>query len=467
MPTPAQVLALNVGVLNGIGANAGRLSAAVDQTSSTLHRTLHDNLAWTGDAVEAAQGKADRERTQLRGVSHKYDDLASACGSCAAELEHPIAQIKDILTRFAVAPVVVADDWSVSGVDDWNSPAGIELSRLAGLATTVTEIDQRYSRQISQVAEGLADFASATAMSVAKTNTSKIVDADSRADPERLRASSDAFERTIGRPPVSPTDWATAEVLNEESYDPKYKGVDANVVVTKIEPVPGQGVVRTSHFIQERDVSDPSLSNLVGRNKGDNRKADSDFDPEHARVVTYIDYENGLVVMRQNPSVVQEADGSSGHVETGVPRASVLQADDGSVRIRYNAADPIGLGGPTRDLGWSVNGDLVATPTADGVKIDGTRTNYPWFEAYQSHPDGRESTISVDPPDGFGTGSSLGPSINLQMHHEIGAGVDALHDDKWKHWVPQYDVTVEAPGVPMGDPDNAPSAAPVPHPGAI
>ncbi|NKY87081.1 hypothetical protein [Nocardia veterana] len=310
-------------------------------------------------------------------------------------------------------------------------------------------------------------MAPASALTAAKAEIELDKSKDDRADPARIRTSAAAFQQTMGRPPVSATDWLTAEALNPNSYDPKYKGVQPNIIVARIQPVPGQGVVRSGQYIQERDVADPSLSNPAGRNKGDNRTSDPNFDPEHTRVATYVDYENGLVVFRQNPSVVQEADGRSGHVEAGKPEASVVQAADGSVRIKYDAADPIGAGGPSRDLGWSVNGDLVVTPTKEGARIDGTRTNYPWMEAYQSYPDGHQRTIGVDPPQGFGTGSSYGPSINLQGHHDVGSGGQALADDKWKAWNLNYDVKVERPGTSLGDPAHPPIVTPPPSHGPM
>src|SRR5690606_34160771 len=105
-------------------------------------------------------------------------------------------------------------------------------------------------------------------------------------------------------------DWATAEVLNLKSYDPKYQGVGPEIRVVRINPVPGQGVVRVGQYIEQRDVSNPTNGltsfNPFARDFGDDRTAESNFDPEHSRVTTYVDYENGLVVMRQNPSVAQD-----------------------------------------------------------------------------------------------------------------------------------------------------------------
>ena len=57
-----------------------------------------------------------------------------------------------------------------------------------------------------------------------------------------------------------------------------------------------------SQYIEQRDVT----SSLDGaRDFGNDRLATPQFDPEDTKVTTYIDCENGIVVMRQNPSSTQ------------------------------------------------------------------------------------------------------------------------------------------------------------------
>ncbi|MVU81111.1 hypothetical protein GPX89_28175 [Nocardia sp. ET3-3] len=242
-----------------------------------------------------------------------------------------------------------------------------------------------------------------------------------RYDSARVHASAMAFAQIFGHPPQSGTDWETAEVLNPNSYDPKYHGVGPQIQVVRINPVKGQGVVRSDQFIAQRDVSDPQFSNPFERDLGNNRTFDPNFDPEHAKVATYVDYENGIVVMRQDPSVRQD----TGETKVGKPTGTVTQAADGSVRISYDAGNPLA------ETTWmpghhkvTVNGDLVFTPGTDGVTISGTRTDYPSMEAYQDHGVGTQiRTVGIDPA---ASGSSLGPATNLPFHHNIGAGPTAF-----------------------------------------
>src|SRR5258708_19885941 len=94
-----------------------------------------------------------------------------------------------------------------------------------------------------------------------------------------------------------------AAILDPISYNQKNAGVPANVVVGRIKPVPGQGVVRTNLFIPQKEVWYPDVPGGVsGHNFGDSRAFNPNAGPEDARVAVYVDYHNGAIVTRQNPS---------------------------------------------------------------------------------------------------------------------------------------------------------------------
>lgn len=254
-----------------------------------------------------------------------------------------------------------------------------------------------------------------------------------RDDPARQGASDAAFLKLFGELPDSKVDRATAEALNPNSYDPKYEGVGPEIRVARIKPVPGQGVVRVAHWIEQDEVFNPVM---LATNLGDGRGSQQNFDPEHGKVITYVDYENGIVVMRQNPSVRPEIHGPDGLVppeaRVAAPKGRVWQRPDGSVRVEYGARD-----GFNPDFGrtfGTVNGDLVFTPGQDGVRIDGTRTNFPSFEAYQDFADGSSRVVLMDKAGdhGIGPGTQLGPTMNLWANHDVGIGQDAI--DRFRHW---------------------------------
>jgi hypothetical protein len=277
----------------------------------------------------------------------------------------------------------------------------------------------------------------------------------------------DAFKQVFGREPTSAADWETAAALDPHSYDPEYKGVGPEIKVVKIRPVPGQGEVRVSQWIPQRDVSGFPPPN---RDFGNNRGADPHFDPGNTKVTTYIDYENGIVVMRQNPSIEETPDGGPGRVLVGDPQGSVMQAPDGSVRVKYDAGNPFAPGMFRDPQGLfagheeTVNGDLTFTPGVGGVQVGGTRTDYPSMEIYQDLPDGGTHTLLIDPAQ---SGSSLGPATNLPFHHDVGIGGKAFEPFDRGRWNPTYDVPAPLPSTQFGPVTSPPSVPPLPTGGAV
>jgi hypothetical protein len=284
----------------------------------------------------------------------------------------------------------------------------------------------------------------------------------------RRRNQIDAFKQVFGREPTSAADWTTAAALDPHTYDPKFQGVNSQVEVVRIRPAPGQGVVRVSQWIPQRDVTSfpPNMRDL-----GNNRGPDSHFDPEDTKVTTYIDYENGIVVLRQNPSVEETSTGAPGQVRVGTPKGSVTQLADGSVRIKYDAGNPFAPSitadpnGPFAGHTVTVNGDLVFTPGSGGVQVNGTRTDYPSLEVYQDLPGGGTRTVLIDPAQ---SGSSTGPGLNLPFHHDVGTlGGKAFAPFDTGGWNPKYDVPTPLPPTDFGPITSAPSVPPLPTGGAV
>lgn len=285
---------------------------------------------------------------------------------------------------------------------------------------------------------------------------------------QRLQNQIQAFKQVFGRDPVSAADWETAAALDPQTYDPKFKGLKSNVEVVKIQPVPGQGVVRVSQWIEQYDVtSSPPWK----RDMGNNRRANANFDPEDTKVTTYIDYENGIVVLRQNPSVEETPTGGPGEVRVGVPKGNVSQLSNGSVRVKYDAGNPFAPGftadpnGPLEGHTITVNGDLVFTPGLNGIQINGTRTDYPSLEAYQDFPGGGTRTLLIDPAQ---SGRSWGPALNLEGHHDVGPlGGKAFAPFDHGQWNPKYDVAIPLPTTDFGPVTAIPSVPPVLIGGAV
>ncbi|MCX2712622.1 hypothetical protein [Mycolicibacterium sp. J2] len=235
-----------------------------------------------------------------------------------------------------------------------------------------------------------------------------------RQDDKRRENQIQAFREVFGRAPVSQSDWTTAAALDPHSYEPKNQGVPPNIVVGRIRPVRGQGVVRTNLFIPGEKAWTP-----IGDNLGDNRGFDSSAGPEESRVTIYTDYDNGIVVARQNPSVMQTPDGAQ--VQTGHPDVRVSQNPNGSVLIQYRAADPFSPGGEevAKSTPWNVNGEYVIKPTPDGPIVGGTVSDFPAVEVYNDNR-GRVTDLGQVMPQNT---SVFGPLAGLPFSQTLGPGL--------------------------------------------
>lgn len=234
---------------------------------------------------------------------------------------------------------------------------------------------------------------------------------------ERTKNRIDAFREVFDRDPVSDSDWSTASILDQHSYDPKNLGVNATVVVGRIDPVPGQGVVRTNLFIPSEDVWAPAVGiPPYDNNLGDNRGFSPAAGPEASRVAIYTDFENGVIVARQNPSI----NADTGQVRPGTPSIGAVQTSDGGVLIQYNAADPFSPGGESlaKGSGISVNGTLGIMPSESGPTVGGDDvTTFPALEVYNDRG-GTTTTVLQEWP--TLTSDSSGPMAGLPFDKDVG-----------------------------------------------
>jgi hypothetical protein len=254
---------------------------------------------------------------------------------------------------------------------------------------------------------------------------------------ERTHSQEQAFEKVYGRKPVTDNDWRMAAALDPHSYDSKYHGVPPEIVAGRITPQPGKGVVRSNMFIPTdqvqnlaKDFTDITSGRLGPKNFGDNRGPSAVADPEASRVSVFVDYDHGLIVVRQNPT--SNVDGARGGAAADVPNVHLVQAPDGRITIDYNAHDayenPLGTA-----AGISVNGRATLSPHPDGtVGLGGNTTIYPSMETYQYRDGLPPAQLQWNPAN---SGSALGPGTSLERHHWIGdATIPAVRPDMpgWK-----------------------------------
>lgn len=390
---------------------ASSLSGKVAQLNSTIDAqrgALRDlQGGWQGTAADAALSGAERDLAKQTGFRDRLQQAQRALQTGGTYL----GQAKGALV--GIVHTLRSQGWQVSD-DGVATPPPTLPPVLKSTAQAWTAIVQKllttFGQIDAQTAGNLPKF------SPLSTDEPLSPDGELPSENDRRQNQIDAFRQVYGREPVTPNDWTMAEILDPASYNEKNAGVGPNIVVGRIQPAAGQGVVRTNLFIPQEEVWYPDISGgISGHNFGDNRGFDPNAGPEDTRVAVYVDYENGVVVTRQNPSV----DTATGEARSGSPSVSAAQRPDGSVYLRYDTADPFSPGGDS--LGklspWSVNGNIVLQPTADGPVVGGSVTSFPAIEIYRDAPSVATTTLAQVMPQNIG---QEGPLVGLPLHQEIG-----------------------------------------------
>nr|WP_064569771.1 hypothetical protein [Gordonia sp. LAM0048] len=435
-------------IANGLFAMKARLDAEAPKAGNPVLNLT--GAEWTGTARGPADDRAEAITRWLRGVADEYGDLADAMNRGAFSIEGAVTALENGTTSSESQGYVLnrgSREYEVAfeaakAPPETEYDENVAFQHQTALRNLGVAADQSVSDTSAAVNSALAALSGITPASIA-TSTGSMT---------RVANQVDAFREVYGRVPVSDNDWRVAAALDPHSYNPKNQGVPPVVSVIKIKPVPGQGVVATGLFIPTETVIGGIDDHL-----GDNREFDPHFSPENTRVSYFIDYENGIIIARQNPSVNVD----SGEVRTGTPKVSASQLPDGTVAIAYDAADPFAPPGAA-ELAWSVNGQTVITPSGTGARVSGEATDYPSMETYQYLPDGQTRILHQDDA---GDHIAAGPFLNLPFHHEYGSYEDDLdrfeqevvNSSPGNDWIPVE--TGEITGMTdLGDPGSPPRA---------
>ncbi|HEX7322014.1 MAG TPA: hypothetical protein VF299_03630 [Mycobacterium sp.] len=407
---------------------------AIDQVFKTAQgradtlRRFGDDLADAGNTLAGWHGEGgDAFRGDLGRIRKDLDDDELESRRVALAVSHAEADIRrcklDLGDCRAVAD---RNKWAITA--DWQvDTGGTGIGRKNDPQFTTTLLGLRGALEQVKADAHTADHELATALRAAVIDGPRLDDQAGSTDSEnssfeRTRNQVDAFRRVYQRDPVSDNDWRMAAGLDPHSYDPKYVGVPPEIVAGRFTPQPGKGVVRTNMFIPAdkvhnalKDGTDLSMRRFKPQNFGDNRGPSATAAPEASRVSMFVDYDHGVIVVRQNPT--SNVDGLRGGAAAAVPNVHVAQVNDGRMTIDYNAHDayenPVGTG-----LGWTVNGRVTLSPQADGaVALGGNTTIYPSMETYQYRGGFPTAEVQWTPAN---SGSEWGPMFGLPRHHWVG-----------------------------------------------
>lgn len=412
-------------------------------------------------ALQTYRTRVDGTRTSIDGLRKKYDAAAltrmqadqKVPSGIPDEDKEPIQKANEEDFNSAVGGLYIEYHYIMQGHDGDSALAANALQQ------AVETLSPPAYRQSPTGGAPDIDVGSYTS---AGMTMSLVMTLDASPDADRRSNEFNAWMMQMGYPPSGPSQWKVAAMLDPTSYNPKNKGVPATIQLGMVTPQPGKGLVRIGWYIPAAEVA-----NVPHFDLGDNRGMNLNFDPESTRIAVYIDYETGMVICRQNPSVSTDGD-----VKVGSPEIKLQQKMGGQIRITYDASNALAPPGGNA-TGHTVNGDIVVTPGYAGsptsagypTTIDGTIGDYPSVEAYQDHDYGPPTVVTQY----AATTSATGPALRLTQHHEVGTGssaVDPFYNDPDHHHIgprnPYLKYPDRYPDTTLGDPDNPPTVVTVP-----
>jgi hypothetical protein len=377
---------------------AARNRAEANQLASHGLATLPVFQTWGGAAADAAKNAVEQTRKDLDKNGHEALAVAMAADRAADGIEAVQAKLKALqadveqagLRIDPIANKVVTSGAFKGTAAELAAKQAEFQPRLDAILGEATVIDEELAQAIEMADGDMPISKGSPNMATAGPDglTPDQVGVDAGQEQNRR----DAFRQVYGRDPVSANDWRMADALDPHTYDPRYRGLQSNVVVGRFKPVPGAGVYRQNMYIPAAEVQnfelDPTLQRVLPHMAGDNRGPSSMVPAESSRVTIYADMEHGILVARQNPTM------STDGVEagTGIPVVGALQGDNGALMIAYSAADPFEPG-PAKPI-VKVSGTMNIVPTAGGnIAAGGDITQYPSTEAYQYKPDGTTTQL--------------------------------------------------------------------------
>jgi hypothetical protein len=368
---------------------ANKTHSAFEEVAKEVHAP--GGVEWEGAVADAAIDRAAMDLVKVRGWAWGHQDVAGIARRGKERLEAGQREALDAVDEAERDGFDVGEDYRVADARGMSSRAEM-IQRQTQAEAHSNFIRHRVGHLVAndrtitaQLNEATADFGNLvfeetpTTSDANRTGRVQAVDNKTHKDaPENMGSEADrrqnqidAFKQVYGREPVSANDWGMAAALDPHSYDPKYQGVPPEIVAGRFTPQPGKGVVRSNMFIPTdqvqnifKDPTDIKDGRYLPKNFGDNRGPSATADVEASRVSVFVDYDHGVIVVRQNPTV--NVDGARGGAAADVPNVHVVQAPDGRMTIDYNAHDayenPLGTA-----AGVSVNGRITLEPHADGT----------------------------------------------------------------------------------------------------
>lgn len=368
--------------------------------------------SWSGETAESARTSVNDTIKDFTNHKDQAAAIANAAKVAADDIDSVKRQLAAIRADAAQHSLTITSDGRVDGPlpANWNS---WDAAARSDYFAAKTDLQKRLDDLLMSAGQVDKELAAAIDGADGDLPVKDVNPLDATSSISRKANQTRAFQDQFGRAPTSANDWRMAEMLDPNTYDPKYRGLDSAVVVKHIDKVAGGGLQRINAFIPRDNVN-----NVPYQNRGDNRGFDPAAGAEDSRVSIYVDYDNGVVVMRQNPSVETH----SGAVKVDTPTFGVAQ-DDERVQVTFEATDPyapffdqkVGEYGASA-LGFTVRGTLITSPLDGAPAVEGQLSNYPAWEVYNDSPSGVTTPMYEYMPD---KSDPWGPARHLPGHHKV------------------------------------------------
>jgi uncharacterized protein YukE len=194
---------------------------------------------WHGESYDAAYNRIGTDCDIGARTSREIFELTDVLDQGANNFVSHLTVVNTKTAEAEADHCTVADDWSVSG--DSTSKAEQHSSAIGAALRELMVVADDNAKKIRDAAAEIRACGNQLPEGLDPSGAEHVVGTQEARD----QVSAETFNDMFGRYPLSPSDWHTATALNPNSYTEKYQGVQPEIKVGHIDPVPGQGVVRT------------------------------------------------------------------------------------------------------------------------------------------------------------------------------------------------------------------------------
>ncbi|WP_067565322.1 TPR repeat region-containing protein [Nocardia acidivorans] len=257
VPTVDQVMLWNID-MGSVAPKAELIAQGIRDAADTMNKTI-DGLNWSGQGRHGAEGRADRERTQMRLTAEAFDDLATACRNAQNAMGPMVTTARQTVTTLRKAGYEVNDaDWSVRDTYNYQAVRDTNLhdqyeNDLKNLQATRANEASNQTVALQRLAAdlGWADDAAATAIRTALNSIEQLTPATSALNPT-LAAQDEAALRNGTATPEQVQRLQLATQLTQQQLDELLAGEQVHLPQGQFDYL--RGLMRSMDTMSVTDI---------------------------------------------------------------------------------------------------------------------------------------------------------------------------------------------------------------------